>query len=186
MSEAFEKWHEGLAAGGRDFPTIEGAWNAALAHDREPMACGHPAGCLTELDGMEASSIRCLVCEATESLRAERDQTLAKCAEGLLVANYVIEHNDILCNSPGYFSKLTTLAREARLDNPGQGPLNQLAKQQARIEVLERDRDMFWPPHDEIEEHLYEIRNGKTPAYVREHATALGEALAAVDAKEEK
>ena len=32
---------------------------------------------------------------------------------------------------------------------------------------------MFWPPQNEVEEHLYEIRNGQTKQYVLEHVAAL-------------
>ena len=37
--------------------------------------------------------------------------------------------------------------------------------------------NIFWPPKDEIEAHLYEIRHGKTEAYVLEHAQALRDEL---------
>jgi hypothetical protein len=44
----------------------------------------------------------------------------------------------------------------------------------------EQARNLFWPPKDEFEEHIYEIRNGKVADYVKAHALALAGTFAGV------
>jgi hypothetical protein len=57
-----------------------------------------------------------------------------------------------------------------------------LAKDRADKAESERDalrqqlddaKKLFWPPTNPTDEHIYEIRNGKTEAYIREHVKEL-------------
>ena len=73
--------------------------------------------------------------EATEALLREENEALrADAAVMGRVAEYVMDHNDTLQNSPGHFSELTTLAREAQRDKPGRALLD-------RLKALERMRE---------------------------------------------
>jgi hypothetical protein len=44
---------------------------------------------------------------------------------------------------------------------------------QAAATVAARDVNLFYPPKNETENHIYEIRNGRTAEYVMEHVKAL-------------
>lgn len=88
--------------------------------------------------------------------------------------------------------KLPEIVFEERLDNyvkkylvtlkiPGaqfgqavpQPLFDALAAVHAAATVAARDADLFYPPKNNLEEHIYEIRNGKTAEYVMEHVKAL-------------
>jgi hypothetical protein len=77
MSEAFEKaWNKvGLQVGGLDKKaSAKLMWDAATAHQHEPMECGHPRGCLarratgslSQSKRLKAMGVEtyCLTCEA--------------------------------------------------------------------------------------------------------------------------
>lgn len=59
--------------------------------------------------------------------KEQAEKAQAACAVGVMLANYVMDFNDIICNSPGHFNTLTTLAREVRDTNPGSHLLAKLA-----------------------------------------------------------
>ncbi len=100
MSEAFQRWlAEFLRDKGRS-PLDHEIWQAALAHEREPMACGHPRACWsgptdhdrskgcflnTETGYMECQCeyqySHCLACEAVKQAVDEREKEFTRISE---------------------------------------------------------------------------------------------------------
>lgn len=66
------------------------------------------------------------------------------------------------------------------VDATGAYSINQALQKHVHVpiaslrEVMDAEwRDLFWPPENEIEEHIYEIRHGRTKDYVMVHVKAL-------------
>jgi len=75
----------------------------------EELVCFHP-----KMNAEEPCATYGTWLRAKESLEDNPGQALLKYVKALeRVPKYVMDHNDVLQNSPGHFSELTTLAREA-------------------------------------------------------------------------
>ena len=90
---------------------------------------------------------------------------------------------------PKELSKVTALGNECSpeevadfisdLTNVAIERLNYGGEQKARAEkaeaALKEAKDLFWPAITEIDQHIYEIRNGKNREYVAAHVAAIQE-----------